>query len=228
MKRVETIRRQAMAGKAAAEAELGWRYAEGQGIKKSYTRAFQWYLKAARHGNRVAQYNLNLCYLFGEGTAPDEKQAFHWVQKSAKAGFPDALLALAWHYHNGRGVRVSLRHAEYWYRRAARSGDASAQFSLGQLSYDSARYRSAKNWFLKAVAQNHPRSNYYLARMYLAGIGLPKDATTARSFCAKRSNLATAALCVYFKVRDLKRRWIHRNAANEVAELQLDWEQSST
>jgi hypothetical protein len=125
---------------------------------------------------------LNLCYLLGEGTAPNEKQAFRWVQKSAQAGFPDAALALAWHYHNGRGVEVNLRQAEYWYRKAARSGEASAQFSLGQLSYDSGHYASTKKWFLKAVAQNHRRSNYYLGRMYLAGHGVRKDATTARSF----------------------------------------------
>jgi uncharacterized protein len=189
MKRIDTIRRKATAGDAHAQAELGWLYDQGQVVRKSYRKAFQWYLKAARRGNRVAQYNLNLCYLHGQGIAPDEKQAFRWVLKSAQAGYPDAVLALAWHYHNGRGVRVNLRQAEHWYRKLAQSGDPSAQFSLGQLSYDNGRYASAKKWFLKGVGQNHPRCNYYLGRMYLAGLGVRKDATTARFFLRKAINL---------------------------------------
>lgn len=189
MKCLDTIRRKATAGETDAQAELGWLYDKGQGVRKSYRKAFQWYLKSAQRGNRVAQYNLNLCYLIGQGISPDEKQAFRWVQKSAEAGYPDAVLALAWHYHTGRGVKVSLRQADHWYRKSAQLGDPSAQFSLGQLSYDSGRYASAKKWFLKAVAQNHPRSNYYLGRMYLAGLGVPKDATTARSFLRKAVDL---------------------------------------
>jgi uncharacterized protein len=189
MNRIDTVRRKAIAGETEAQAELGWLYDQGKGVRKSYRRAFQWYLKAAQRGNRVAQYNLSLCYLLGQGIAPDEREAFRWVQKSAKTGYQDAVLALAWHYHNGCGIKVSLRQAEHWYRKAAQSGDPSAQFSLGQLSYDTGRYASAKKWFLKAVAQNHRRSNYYLGRMYLAGLGVRKHATTARSFLRKAVKL---------------------------------------
>ena len=157
MKRIDTIRRKAIAGDANAQVDLGLLYDQGRDIKKSYRKARQWYLEAARQGHRAAQYNLSLCYFLGLGCVRDERQAFRWARKSADSGFPDAVLAMGWHYHNGCGVTEDLRKAEDWYRKSAKSGDASAQFSLGQMFYDLGHYTSAKRWFLKAVAQNHPR-----------------------------------------------------------------------
>lgn len=178
--KIDVLREKAAAGDADAQAGLGWLYATGKRVSKSYKQAFQWYLKAARQGHAVASYDLNLCYLLGQGIDQDDKQAFRWVKKSAEAGYPDAVLALAWHYHGGRGVRANLKQAEHWYRKSARTGESKALFSLGQLFYDLGRYAEAKQWFLKGVSQNHPRSNYYLGRMHLDGLGVRKDATKAR------------------------------------------------
>jgi hypothetical protein len=208
MKRINAIRRRAEAGDAGAQAEFGWRYDRGLGVRKSYKSAFEWYLKAAHNGQRAAQYNLNLCYLHGIGTSRDDKLAFRWVQKSAAAAFPDAILAMGWHYHNGCGVTPNLRLAENWYRKSARLGDSSAQFSLGQLFFDAGNYSHAKRWFFKAVAQNHPRSNYYLGRMYLAGLGVRKDAVKAKSLLRNATRLRAP-----FAIRLLRSCWLKRELA---------------
>jgi hypothetical protein len=196
MKDLEAIRCQAEAGEAAAQAQLGWLYDQGQGIRKSHQRAFYWYLKAAQGGHRVAQYNLNLCYLLGQGVQPDDKKAFYWIQRSAEAGYPDAFLALAWHYHNGCGIKTDLRKAHHWYRKSAQLGEASAQFSLGQIYFSDGNYTLAKKWFQKGILQEHPRSYYYLARMYLEGLGVCKDAAQSKTLLAEAAR---------FCVRNAKR-----------------------
>lgn len=206
MKRIEAIRSRAEAGDVAAQVDLGWRFDRGRGVRKSYKKAFAWYLKAARGGSRVAQYNLNLCYLLGQGTFRNDRQAFHWVQKSARAGYPDAILALAWHYHNGRGVRPSLRQAERWYRQSARNGDASAQFSLGQLFFDEGRYKLARGWFLKGAAQEHPRCHYYLGRIYLDGLGVRPDFAKAKTHLRRATALRAAFAKRLLRSRRLRDR----------------------
>ena len=59
MKKIEAIRRNAEVGKTNAQAELGWLYDQGRGVKNNLKQAFRWYLKAAKGGNRVAQYKVS-------------------------------------------------------------------------------------------------------------------------------------------------------------------------
>ncbi len=168
-------------GDASAQVQLAWKYDNGDGIRKSYRKAFEWYLKAAKLGHVTAQYNLNLSYLIGQGTAKDDKKAFYWAKKAADANDADAILAVGWHYHNGRGVKKDIRKAEHWYLKAASFKKVSAYFSLGQLYYDKKAYTQAIPWFEKGVKEGHKKCLYYLGRMHLEGKGTHPDYFKART-----------------------------------------------
>ena len=65
-------------------------YFNGTGIKRSYEKAAEWYLKAAEQGLARAQYNLGLMYKFGTGVEQSYEKAREWYQKAAEQGLADA------------------------------------------------------------------------------------------------------------------------------------------
>jgi TPR repeat protein len=166
---------------ASALSKLAWKYWHGEGVRKSYRKAFELYHKSAKLGHVTAQYNLNLFYLFVPGIDHNDKKAFYWAKKAACADDSDAILAIGWHYHNGYGVKKDIKKAEYWYLRAASLKEVSAYFSLGQLYYDKKSYKQAIPWFRKGIKEHHKKSLYYLGRMYLEGKGVQTDYTKAEA-----------------------------------------------
>lgn len=52
------LQRQAEQGDADAQFSLALRYAKGYGVPQDYTKAWEWYLKAAAQGDATAQKNL--------------------------------------------------------------------------------------------------------------------------------------------------------------------------
>ena len=60
------LRARADAGEASAQFELGWMYANGQGVPQDDAEAITWYRRAAEQGNAVAQFNLGWMYATAE------------------------------------------------------------------------------------------------------------------------------------------------------------------
>ncbi|EFH23820.1 Sel1 repeat protein, partial [Neisseria polysaccharea ATCC 43768] len=52
-------------GNAQAQLNLGWMYANGQGVRQDDAQATQWFRKSAEQGNAKAQFNLGLMYANG-------------------------------------------------------------------------------------------------------------------------------------------------------------------
>src|SRR5436305_6550150 len=61
-------------------------YENGEGTEKNLKKAFYWYQKAAKNGNKNAMNNLAICYENGEGTEKNLEKAFYWYQKAAENG----------------------------------------------------------------------------------------------------------------------------------------------
>ena len=59
---IKTLRKQAEAGDAKAQFDIGSMYETGSGVKQDYAEAAKWYRKAAERGDARAQYNLCLLY----------------------------------------------------------------------------------------------------------------------------------------------------------------------
>ncbi len=75
---------------AKAQYNLGYMYANSNGVAKDYTQAVYWYRKAAEQGHAWAQSNLGLMYLKGEGVAEDYILAYKWANLAAAQGYKNA------------------------------------------------------------------------------------------------------------------------------------------
>ncbi|HLH94763.1 MAG TPA: tetratricopeptide repeat protein [Xanthobacteraceae bacterium] len=70
-------------GNAAAQALLGFMYANGRGVPQGYGVATFWYRLAADQGDTTAQYLLGLMYDKGFGVPLDEVAAHMWLNLAA-------------------------------------------------------------------------------------------------------------------------------------------------
>ena len=73
-------------GNAQAQFNLGWMYANGEGVRQDPVQAVQWYRKAAEQGLAEAQYNLGVMYAKGEGVRQNYKIAKEWFGKACDNG----------------------------------------------------------------------------------------------------------------------------------------------
>ncbi len=82
-------------GESGAQCELAKLYYLGkEGVMEDNKRAFYWFMKSARQGNRIAQFYIGECYRRGDGIDEDKDEAKEWYQKAAEQGDKDAKEAL--------------------------------------------------------------------------------------------------------------------------------------
>jgi TPR repeat protein len=75
--------------------------------------------------------------------------------------------------------------AEKWYRRAADAGSFFAYHCLGRLYLEQKRFGEARDAFSCAVGGDYVPSIFYLARMFVLGLGVEKDITTGVALLEK-------------------------------------------
>lgn len=98
-------RKAAERGDASAQYGLGYRYANGLGVKKSAKDAALWYRKAAEQGNANAQYELGVCYTVGRGVEKSAEKAARWLRNAAESGYAGATGVLGHYYCLGGKLR---------------------------------------------------------------------------------------------------------------------------
>lgn len=130
---LEALRREAVAGSASAQNDLGVRYLVGRGVAQDFTVAADWLRKAAAQDMTNAQYNLGVLYDSGRGVEPDPTEALIWFHTAAEKGHGRAQMAVAAAYASGRGIERNPDEALRWLRRAAESNIGEAQFSLANI-----------------------------------------------------------------------------------------------
>ena len=93
---------------------------------KRYDKALEWFMKAARQGEKCSKYNIGMYYRNGHGVERNIDTALKWFTKSAKKGFATA--------QNQAGVILygKGRHEEAvkWYKKAAAQGEMYGQHNL--------------------------------------------------------------------------------------------------
>ena len=215
------LKRQAEAGDALAQNELGMRYYEGKGVPKDAAQAVVWWRKAAEQGNATAQRRLGVSYLYGEGMPKDPtrnpfllseegaKLGVEWLHKSAEQGDAEAQYILGQHFYDegwetpmpgGKTIPANdldrASEAVKWYAKAAEQGHAGAQYNLGwHYSHGAGVAKDvaqAVAWYRKAAEQGHAGAQYKLGEMYFTGEGVPKDATLAVSWFRKAAEQGNA------------------------------------
>jgi len=77
-------------GHPDAQYNLGWLYANGNGMNVDVNRAVYWWQQAAKNNYLDAQFAIGLAYTTGEGIKADPHAAFIWFMKAANGGHADA------------------------------------------------------------------------------------------------------------------------------------------
>lgn len=149
--------------------------------------------EAAKLGHPAANYNLGLLYLQGQQFAQDFGRAAELFKVAASAGNPEAQYALATMYKEGRGVAKDSKQAALLMARASIAGnvDAMVEFAIMHFNGEGTEKSepAAAETFLRAARRGSPIAQNRLARILMAGRGMPADPVEA----AKWHMIAKAA-----------------------------------
>jgi len=171
-----------------------------QNTPEGFTKAKQWYEKAAAKNNAESMYALGYMYEHGNGVPQNYDLALNWYKKAAALQNSDAALAIGYLYDTGEGVTQNLNEANpnanynlgliykydenitkdekkavKYFEKAAELGHAKAQLELGFL-YDTGidggkpDLSKAAMWYTKSAEQDNPNAQYNIGDMYLYGM----------------------------------------------------------
>lgn len=176
-------------GDVDAQNELGVMYFEGKDVEQDYSKAAEWFLKAANQGHANAQRYLGYMYYHGKGVEQDYGKAAEYWRKAAEQGNAVAQFNLGYVYDSGEGVEQDYAKAAEWYEKAAAQGHKRAQYNLATMYEEGAGvsqdYAKAAEWFEKSAEQGYVTAQGKLATMYDKGIGVPKDYAKAAKWFEK-------------------------------------------
>jgi putative methionine-R-sulfoxide reductase with GAF domain len=89
---LKDLKSHAATGDAAAQYQLGMRYASGEGVKQDNHEALRWFGQAAERGHVRAQSKVAACYWSGKGAPRDYSKAYFWALLAEAGGDKDASL----------------------------------------------------------------------------------------------------------------------------------------
>ena len=134
-------------------------------------------LEAAQGSIRAMAY-LGWMYEEGHGVARDMAMSAEWYERAALAGAPRYAVKLGWLHLQGQLGKADRERAEYWFAEAIDAGHAPAKIALASVLMANAmggrdvdRIDEARVLLEQAHAQDEPLAAYFLARLYLEGVG---------------------------------------------------------
>lgn len=189
---IQDLKAKAEKGDAAAQHDLGQRYAAGNGVAKDEQAALGWFRKAAQREYVPAYVSLGSVYSHGFGVKQDWAESIRWFRKAALAGNRVAQHNLGLDYEFGHGVEQNYETAAEWYRLGVEQGQPRCQYNLGQL-YEAGRGVVANKleaFILYSLASAHENQNHIFGeakakelvgkRDALAKVLSPEDLETAK------------------------------------------------
>jgi len=130
----KTLLARAKGGNPEAEWEVADRYADGckdkRGkiiVRRSATKAAQWFRQAAEHGSSPAQNNLGILLGNGDGVRKNVQEALSWLRKAFHSGDSFAAQNIAITYRENGDLKAAVK----WFRQSADGGDGDALIQLG-------------------------------------------------------------------------------------------------
>ena len=142
-------------GHDKSEAQVGYMYSTGRGVKQNVHKAITWYKKAANKGHPSALYSLAGMYRKGRGVKKDYKKAFDFYTKVITQSNPhqgkDILVSrsqvsLAIFHFYGTGTKVDYEKAIQLGETAVRNNAGSSKRMLAWFlsTCPDAKYRDGK------------------------------------------------------------------------------------
>ena len=129
--------------KANAYGMVGYLYAN----KNDFSEALKWYTKAAETGNWPEQSSL-ATFLYNYELY---EEALKWEIKASE-GNPDICQSVGRYYECGKGVEKDLDEAMHWYKKAAEGGGTRSKAFFGQKLFEQKHYEDALEWFEKVTS----------------------------------------------------------------------------
>ena len=170
------IERSAIQGDTLGQYWLGIAYLSGNGVEQDYFVARHWFRRAALQGHINSQFRLGLMYQRGDGIIQDYSQAIYWFTRAAEQGHTSATIMLGTMYGLGRGVERDFEHALHLIRNAGEQGDADMQYSISRFFSGTL---DEVYWLRRAAEQGHAQGQHRLGIMYVYGLGVDTNITTA-------------------------------------------------
>lgn len=183
--------------------DIGMAFLEGrQGAPQNFTKAKEWFAKAAAHGDKDAYVELGERYQYGQGAKANRQEALKWFRKSAEAGDPKGMEKLGDLFHSGSGIKQDFAEAAKWYRLAAEKGERpEAAKRLGEMFYGgdgvTANMAEAVKWFTLADSYGNLPAAFYLGRIYEFG-GTGVDANPAKAVAWMKRGAANGSTLSMF------------------------------
>lgn len=142
---------------AQAFIQMGIRYANGEGVFQSNTKALEMFIKSAELGNAPSYFKIGQAYKEGIGVEQDESKALDFYEVSAKKGYFFAHKFLAdFHGRNG-DIHTSMRHIKV----TASAGDQESMAMMMKFYKDKLLSKEELTQILRAhqTSSNELRTN---------------------------------------------------------------------
>lgn len=177
--------KQASAGNdPMAHLKLGNVFENGSlGVTQNLRLAFEYYEQAHQAKDVRGTFHVARCYDEGIGVSPNAIESTRMFRNAALRGAGPANEMMARRYFEGKGVEADSVAAIGWLIRGSQAGSSGAMVLLGQ------RYEvgdaigrdlnQAGQLYSAAAKIGDPAGRYFLAMMYLNGIGTRKDPVRA-------------------------------------------------
>jgi TPR repeat protein len=127
---LEWLTKAARSGFAPAQAALGLKYANGEDVVQSYTKAVFLWERAAKQGDAESQHNLGYAYNNGLGVERDVGKAEHWYRQAAEQGVAEAQCILGLMCARGEAGEIDYVEAHQWFSISASAGNQAAAANL--------------------------------------------------------------------------------------------------
>ena len=163
---IEQWMREAEAGGAEAQYQLGICYANGYGVTIDQKKAVDCFFDAVAQNHPQALYQLGNCYYYGYGVYCNYKRAVEYFEQAAKLGVVKAQYLLGNCYYYGNGANANREQAKYWYAKAAEQGDADALYGLSMCRFDE---EECFVWCEKSAELGCAEAQYQLGMYYEYG-----------------------------------------------------------
>ena len=158
----------------------------------NFSKAAEWYRKAAGQKHPGAMNNLADLYMKGQGIPKSERTASRLYRESAEAGYVPAQRNLASLYLKGNGVAEDGSQAYRWFTKAAEQNDSEAQKRAGIMALEGSGIpknpSEAVKWLKKAAAQSDPEAQYLLGKYYYDGTSGEKNYHEAFKYLTASAN----------------------------------------
>lgn len=187
---MEDVIKLADRGDLQAQLMLGYSYLYGEkGLKIDYTKAFEYYGKAALQNDPVGLNNLGSLYYGGVGVARSSEKAAVLFRKAAKLGNPDASINIGFMHASGNGEKKDIELALQYFESALSADSPAAKFMVGYAYYKGIHrvrdYTRAGKLLKEAADAGFDEAQTIVANMYINGLGFPQSYSSGVTYLQK-------------------------------------------